>query len=85
MRPLNFLDRLEPDHRPLQIEQAQLHDDEKTPRVSDDRSTDDGSSEKVTEDAQAGVQKMEATTSVWTRKALSIAYGMSVIPCLQFD
>ena len=83
MRSFAFLNRLEPDQTPSQTEQVQVVDNEKFPTISDDRTTDDASSEKVTEYAQAGVQKIEATTSVWTRKALIIAYGMQVAPQLQ--
>lgn len=80
MRPLALLSRLSPDRAPAQAEDSRESDHEKAPGVStDDRSTDDGHSpERVAEDAQAGVQKIEATTSVWTKNALIVTYVMSV-------
>ena len=79
MRPLAFLSRLKPDQAPSSVQPPHEVDNEKTPHVSsEDRSSADGLPERVAEDAQAGVQKIEATTSVWTRKALIIAYAMSV-------
>ena len=38
----------------------------------------DNDIEVVSHDAQAGVQKMEATTQVWTKQHLIIAYVMYV-------
>ncbi|KAK3117031.1 MFS siderochrome iron transporter 1 [Teratosphaeriaceae sp. CCFEE 6253] len=46
----------------------------KTEAVHTDASARDSDSEVVSQDAQAGVQKMEATTQVWTRNHLIAAY-----------
>ncbi|KAK3068166.1 MFS siderochrome iron transporter 1 [Teratosphaeriaceae sp. CCFEE 6253] len=46
----------------------------KTEAVHTDASARDSDSEIVSQDAQAGVQKMEATTQVWTRNHLIAAY-----------
>ena len=78
MRPLAFFDRLKPDHTPSDTDHPHAEDDEKAPHVSDYRSSGESSQERLTEDAQAGVQNIEATTAVWTKKALIIAYSMSV-------
>lgn len=37
---------------------------------------DESDADKISEDAQAGVQKIEATTKVWTKTALVVAYAM---------
>lgn len=46
--------------------------------VEDGRSTQPDSieSERVAEDAQVGVQKIEATTSVWSKNHLILAYAL---------
>jgi hypothetical protein len=49
--------------------------DESEPRVSPKQEADsDG--DPIQENAQAGVQKMEATTQVWSKKHLVAAYVM---------
>lgn len=58
-------------------------DDEKNvgPAVSNPVGHGDGSdTDKISEDAQLGVQKIEATTKVWTKTALIVAYVMCVKP-----
>lgn len=42
---------------------------------------EESDTDKISETAQAGVQKIEATTKVWTKTALIVAYIMYVL-CL---
>jgi hypothetical protein len=49
--------------------------DESEPRAAPKQDAD-GDGDLVQENAQAGVQKMEATTQVWTKKHLVAAYVM---------
>lgn len=63
-----------------------LSDDEKKAAPVDTNLETDGvesDSDRISQDAQAGVQKIEATTKVWTKTSLIVAYAMCVIPCLQ--
>jgi hypothetical protein len=77
MRALAILDRLKADPNKAEEQRSSESEDGKTPEVSSEvRGSDDSSPERVAEDAQAGVQKIEATTSVWTKKALIVAYTM---------
>lgn len=39
---------------------------------------DESDSDNISQDAQDGVKKMEATTKVWTKTALIVAYVMYV-------
>lgn len=45
------------------------------PRMGSNQDTD-SDKDPVQQNAQAGVQKMEATTQVWTKKHLAAAYVM---------
>lgn len=49
--------------------------DESKPRASP-KQDNDSDGDFVQNNAQAGVQKMEATTQVWTKKHLAAAYVM---------
>lgn len=46
------------------------------PRPSSNLDADSSDDEGVSKDAQAGVQKMEATTQVWSKKHLYTAYAL---------
>jgi hypothetical protein len=77
MRALAVLGRLKADPKKAEEHRSSESEDGKTPEFSSEsRSSDEGPPERVAEDAQAGVQKIEATTSVWTKKPLIVAYTM---------
>ena len=72
-----FFDRLKAAHS-VEATEDEPHQDGKEETLETSVSAIGSDSETVSQDAQAGVQKMEATTQVWTRQHLIIAYVMFV-------
>ena len=78
-----FFDRLKAAPSVRAID-GEPHQDGKEETLETSASVTDSDSEVVSQDAQAGVQKMEATTQVWTSQHLIIAYVMYVLPPVSY-
>ena len=72
-----FFDRLKAAHS-VEATEDESRQDGKEEAHERSVAVADSDSEIVSQDAQVGVQKMEATTQVWTRQHLIIAYVMYI-------
>ncbi|KAK5693150.1 MFS siderochrome iron transporter 1 [Elasticomyces elasticus] len=71
---MSFFDRLKGSHSVTAADEDQGPRDHKDEPYETTASAHDSDSEIISHDAQTGVQKMEATTQLWTRNDLIFAY-----------